>query len=118
MIGEIGGSMNNRGQALVEFVLILPVLIFILFAIIDFGVIFNAKSNLENDSMDIINLYKSGTSVEEIKEIYKDNNVNIFNDNKYYKFNISTSVNLITPGFNRIFGDPYLIKVERVVPNV
>jgi len=34
MIGEIGGNMNNKGQALVEFVLILPVFIFILFAVL------------------------------------------------------------------------------------
>ena len=38
MIGEIGGNMNNKGQALVEFVLILPVFIFILFAVVDFGI--------------------------------------------------------------------------------
>ena len=33
MIGEIGGNMNNKGQALIEFVLILPVFVFILFAV-------------------------------------------------------------------------------------
>ena len=33
--------------------MILPVLIFILFAVIDFGIIFYSKSNLENDSADI-----------------------------------------------------------------
>ena len=35
--------MNNKGQALVEFVLILPVFIFILFAVYDIGMIFNKK---------------------------------------------------------------------------
>ena len=48
--------------------------------------------------------------------MYSDNEINIFSDGEYYRFNISTSVNIITPGFNRIFGDPYFIKVERVVP--
>lgn len=117
MIGEIGGNMNNKGQALIEFVLILPIFVFILFAVIDFGVIFNTKSNLENDSMDIINLYKNGTSIDEIKDMYIDRKIDILDDGEYYKFKISTSVNLITPGFNRIFGDPYLIDIERVVPN-
>ena len=60
MIGEIGGNMNNKGQALIEFVLILPIFILILFSVIDFGIIFNKKSNLENDSVDIINLFKNG----------------------------------------------------------
>ena len=118
MIGEIGGNMNNKGQALVEFVLILPIFLFILFAVIDFGIIFSSKSSLENDSVDIVNLYKNGTSIDEIKGMYSDNFINISNDGDYYKFTISTSVNLITPGFNRIFGDPYLINVERVIPYV
>ena len=117
MIGEIGGNMNNRGQALIEFVLILPVFIFILFAIIDFGIIFNLKSNLESDSADIIELFKNGTSIEEIREKYSDNSINVSNDGKYYTFTITTSVNLITPGLNRILGEPYKIDVERVVPN-
>jgi len=117
MIGEIGGNMNNRGQALIEFVLILPVFIFILFAIIDFGIIFNLKSNLESDSADIIELFKNGTSIEEIREKYSDNYIDVSNDGKYYTFTITTSVNLITPGLNRILGEPYKIDVERVVPN-
>ena len=110
--------MNNKGQALVEFVLILPVFLFILFAIIDFGVIFSKKSSLENDSTDIINLFKSGTSLEDLNKMYSDNDIILYDDEMYYKFKITTSVNLITPGFNRIFGDPYVINVERVVPYV
>lgn len=116
MIGRVGGSMNNKGQALVEFVLILPVLIFVLFAIIDFGVIYSSKSNLENDSADIIVLFKKGESIESIKNMYSDNVINISNDDDYYYFRISTSLNLITPGLNRILGDPYIIDVERVIP--
>lgn len=108
--------MNNRGQALVEFVLILPVFLFILFAVIDFGVIFSSKSNLENDSIDIINLFKNGTSIDEIEQMYSDNSINISNEGDYYRFTISTSVELITPGFNRVLGNPYSINVERVIP--
>lgn len=108
--------MNNKGQALIEFVLILPVFLLILFAVIDFGVIFSTKSNLENDSASIIELYKNGTVLEEIERIYNDNNIDIYDDGKYYKFTISTSVNLITPGLNKILGDPYLISTERIVP--
>lgn len=116
MIGEIGGNMNNKGQALIEFVLILPIFILILFSVIDLGIIFNKKSSLENDSVDIINLFKNGKSLDEIEELYKDNNIDVSNDGEYYKFTISTSINLITPGLNRILGEPYVIDVERVVP--
>ncbi len=117
MIGKIGGNMNRKGQALIEFVLILPVFLFILFAIIDFGVIFSTTNDLESDSADIIELFKNGTSVLELEEMYNDSNIVISNmENNYYRVTVSTSVNLITPGFNRLFGDPYIINVERVVP--
>ena len=116
MIRKIGGSVNNRGQALIEFVLILPVFLLILFAIIDFGIIFNTKSNLENDSIDIVNSFKNGNSIEEIDNMYEDSSVSITNEGEHYKIKITTSINLITPGLNRILGDPYLISVERVVP--
>lgn len=118
MIGKIGGNMNRKGQALVEFVLILPILIFILFAIIDFGNIFTTKNSLESDSADIIELFNSGKSIDEIKLLYKDNVIKLSNDDEYYKIVVSTSLNLITPGFNRLFGEPYVIEVERIVPYV
>lgn len=108
--------MNNKGQALVEFVLILPILILILFAVIDFGMIYSNKSTLENDSADIINLFKDGTPIEEIRNIYSDNTINVSTTDNYYRLRISGSVNLITPGLNRILGDPYVFSVERVLP--
>lgn len=116
MIGKIGGIMNRKGQALIEFVLILPVFILILFAVIDFGIIFSTKNSLENDSADIIELFNKGTELEEIEKVYKDSKINISDDGEYYKLIVSKSVSLITPGFNRIFGDPYIINVERIVP--
>ena len=116
MIGKIGGNMNRKGQALVEFVLILPVFLFILFAIIDFGVIFSTKNNLESDSYDIINMFYNGASIDEINKIYDDNKIYVVKEDEYYRINISTSIKLITPGFNRLFGNPYVIDIERVVP--
>lgn len=110
--------MNNRGQALVEFVLILPVFLFILLAVIDLGMIFNSKSNLENDCASIVDLFKNGTAIDEIKKIYPNNSININILDEYYTFEVTSSVDLITPGFNRILGDPYIITVERVVPYV
>jgi len=110
--------VNNKGQALVEFVLILPVFIFLLLVIVDFGIIFNEKNQLENDSLDIINLYKSGKSVDEINEIYENNVIIVNSLDDYYQIVVSTSIKLMTPGLSKIFGDPYVIKVERKIPNV
>ena len=59
--------MNNKGQALVEFILILPVFIMILFIIIDFGMICNKKSNLESISNDAVLIYKQNKSIKKRK---------------------------------------------------
>lgn len=108
--------MNNRGQALVEFVLILPVFLMILFVIFDFGNILNNKSSLENDSADIVDMYKNGSSIEEIRGIYDDISIDIIDyKTKYKKVTLKKRVNIITPGLNRIFDDPYILEIERVI---
>lgn len=108
--------MNKKGQALVEFVLILPVFLFLIFAVYDFGMIFNRRNALESDSSDIIALYKSGRSIDEINNMYDKLTIDISNNDNYYKIVVRDSVKLITPGFNRILGSPYKIEVERYIP--
>lgn len=109
--------MNNKGQALVEFVLILPIFLFILLTIYDFGRIFNEKNSLEGKSSDVIDMYKSGKSLDEIENIYEDISITITSDNEYDKIIVESSLEIITPGLGRIFGKPYIIKVERYIPN-
>lgn len=108
--------MNNKGQALVEFILILPVFIMVLFVIIDFGMIFNKKSNLESISNDAVLIYKENKSLVEIQELYKDIQIELVNVNDYTKLVFKDKVNIVTPGMNRVFGDPYVITIERVIP--
>lgn len=109
--------MNNKGQALVEFVLILPVFIMFLFVIVDFGLIINKKSSLENQSIDIIEHIKNNKTKEQIQTLYDDINLDIENENDYLKVTISSEVDILTPGLNRILGDPHIVKVERFVYN-
>ena len=110
--------MNRKGQALVEFVLILPIFIMILFAIVDFGMILNKKNELENISVDIINLLNNNNKIEEIQKEYPKVDIKLTNEEKYTIVEISTKVNIITPGLNRVLGNPYIVKVERKIPNV
>ena len=53
-------DMNRKGQALVEFVLILPVMILILFTIYDFGNLLVSKNKLENTCTDVARLVRNG----------------------------------------------------------
>lgn len=110
--------LNNKGQALVEFILILPVFLMILFIIIDFGMIFNAKSNLENTSNDVVSLFKVNNDINNLRNIFNDYDIKIEEVDEYYKVTITSKVDLITPGLSLIISDPYEIKVERVVSNV
>lgn len=110
--------MNRKGQALVEFVLILPIFIMILFSIVDFGMIFNKKNELENISVDVVNMLNKDITLEEIKSEYADIDIEIGSDDKYKNVVISDKIDILTPGLNRILGNPYEVKVERKIPNV
>lgn len=110
--------MNRKGQALVEFVLILPIFILMLFAIVDFGMILSKKNELENISVDVTAMIKNSDNIDDIKNLYPNVKINISSDDKYTKIIISDDVDIMTPGLNRILGNPYNIKVERTIPNV
>lgn len=108
---------NNKGQALVEFILILPVFLMLLFLIIDFGMIFTSKSELESTSSEIVDAISSDAEELKIKEKYKDYVINISIEEDYKKIIIRNQVNLITPGISIFLNDPYEIITERYIYN-
>ena len=119
-----GKDMNKKAQALVEFVLILPVLIILLFAIIDFGNIFINKSNLEADMDIATKVLRDSTDVntlqEEIKAAVSANDKTVkvevsFDETDYVKITLIKEIRTITPGLNLILGYPYKATSERVV---
>lgn len=119
---------NQKAQALIEFVLILPVLIMFLFSIIDFGTIFIRKSELENKINDAYEAAKSSTDVSTLysnieNAINKDNNkysleLTFDNESDYMNIKLISEVKTITPGLNLIIGYPYKVTVERVIKYV
>ena len=66
---------NKKGQALVEFVVIMPIFIMLLISIIDLGNIIYKKYHLENDLDYIVDLYR----LNKISEITKLNDAAIKN---------------------------------------
>ena len=110
--------MNKRGQALIEFVLILPLLLLIIFAFIDFGRIILCKNHLESVMSNVVSLQERGMDVNSY--LKEDNNYKItykINTGKYKKIILETNLELITPGLNRVLKNPYLVSVERSVIN-
>ena len=110
--------MNRKGQALIEFVLILPIFLMILFAIVDFGTLLYSKNQLENMSTDIVRLVLKEEEAN-ISVIYPDIDIHVEKyQEKYQKIIISKKIKIITPFLDRVLGNPTIIKVERVIPNV
>ena len=103
--------MKNRGQALVEFVLIIPIFLMILLAIIDFGNIFHTKYNLQNDLDLITDLYKEQKEDEYLN--YALNNqieLDIKKSNNYTTIEVAKNVKITTPLLDKVLKSPYSIK--------
>lgn len=112
---------NKKGQALVEFAIILPIFVFMLFASIDLGKIFYIKNNLESRLEDVVTAYQNEKQIEKIKEELKLSkekiNLSIQNEGDYSEFYLKKETDLITPGLNILLGNPYLIEAKRVIYN-
>lgn len=110
--------MNNKGQALIEFVLILPIFLMILFVIVDFGNLLYSKNELQNQSVDIIRMIQNHDSLAEITDIYSDIEIKIDNyKDDYQKVVLTEKIDLITPFLDEFLGDPCIVEVERIIPN-
>lgn len=110
--------MKNKGQALIEFVMILPILLFLIFALFDISKIVICKSHLENVMDEVLKLSSVPNELMinnylENETEYKINSSIVFDE--HYLVTLETSVELITPGLKNILKSPYNIKAERRV---
>ena len=109
---------NNKGQALVEFVVIMPIFIMLLISIIDLGNIIYKKYHLENDLDYIVDLYR----LNKISEINTYSNNKGFNT-RFETYNdtvtiiLEKNIEIQTPGLNLVLSNPYKITVDRVIYN-
>ena len=104
---------NRKGQALVEFVLLIPVIILIIFGMIEMGNMLREKYLLENHLDTSITMYKEDK--EELIDVYKDNNdfdIYFTSSGNLITAHISKKIKLITPGLN-IISNPYTINSTR-----
>ena len=112
---------NKRGQALVEFVMILPVLLVLVFCVVDFGRVISLKNELENKVSDVVTFYEAGSDISEIRSKISQSDdkiiVDISTNGEYATINLSKKINPITPGLNRIRNDVFNVKATRVIKN-
>ncbi|MGM9879519.1 MAG: TadE family protein [Bacilli bacterium] len=110
-------KLKNKGQALVEFVIILPIVLMIIFVIIDFSNIFYQKNHLEGITNDIVTLKENGKSNSYIENIVNDKDVKVSfaSSSDTLKIKTSKKVKLITPFSSLFFDNPFIIKTERTI---
>jgi len=107
---------NNKGQALVEFVIILPIFLLLIISIVDFGNIITKKYSLENDIDVIANMYKE-EKYDDINNYINSKNIKVSysNEDKLLVINISKDISIISPMLNLIFGKTYEISTEKSI---
>jgi len=110
--------MKKQGQALIEFIIILPIIIVFLLAIVDFSIIFTKKNALENTLDEVVELKKNNNE-EKIKSLINDDNIkiDIKNEDEKIEIILKENYNVMTPGLNLILNNPFEIKVSRVILN-
>lgn len=108
--------MNEKGQALIEFVIILPILLFLILMIFDFGNIFHKKFQLESDLEFIVELYQ-GNNMAGINNYVNNNHlvINYNNEGDFVIIELAKQVTIKTPGLNLIFKEPYYVETKRYI---
>ncbi|MBE6148675.1 MAG: hypothetical protein E7167_04225 [Firmicutes bacterium] len=99
--------MNKKGQALVEFIIILPIFIMLLLAAFDMVKIMQTKMNLENT----------------LEELILDENTILDNEINYIKdvkdntiiYKLSIDVDIMSPFVTIVTDDKYRVTVERTL---
>ncbi|MDD3392250.1 MAG: pilus assembly protein [Bacilli bacterium] len=106
---------NNKGQAMVEFILILPVFLIIFLAVIDYSNILYQKYQLENKMESVIELYQNN-KISEAYNLIGDNLLfTVDENNNITTFTIKQNIKILSPGLNLILGQNYEISSERVI---
>ena len=109
---------NERGQALIEFILIVPVLALFVLGIFDIGNIIYKKYQLENDLDYIIDLYEANKDIE-IASYSNKQNIKVTTNVKseYTTVTLNKQIKFVTPGIDKVFKNPYSITTSRTIVN-
>ncbi len=113
--------MNKSGQALVEFIIILPIFLMLMLGIGDMGKIISANINLESKISEVVEMYKTGKTQEEIDKKLELNSEKIEflveKDGEYINFKLVKKIDIMTPGLNLVLGNPYSLETKRSIQN-
>lgn len=109
-------KINKKGQALIEFIVIMPIFLIIVLVLIDFGNILYKRYQLESDLDYIVDLYERDFNDKIVSYTNdKDISVDYQYDSNEVKIILTKNVSVLTPGLKLVLNSPYTIRVERVI---
>ena len=98
--------MNKKGQALVEFLIIVPVFLMLILAVFDYARIMQTKYDLETKMEDIV-INDVGYDDDEVLSID-------YNEGEK-KYTLKKKVSIYSPVLSVFMGTKYEVQCERVV---
>ncbi len=108
--------MNRKGQALIEFILILPIILLILVYLIDIGHIFMQKYDLNNSLETVSELYQNNKLKEVHTYVAKENI--IFEEttaNDLTTIKLTKAIKINAPGLSNVLGKNYKIEAQKTL---
>ena len=103
---------SRKGQALVEFVIILPVLLLIIISMVDFGNLLFQKYQLEKNLEYVSDLYLANDT-NALEQEKQKLNIKTEETESYVKLTIQKEANLASPILRRVLGGHYQIETSR-----
>ena len=108
--------MSKKGQALIEFILIMPVFMLLIMSLIDIGNIFIKKYELENDLQQITTMYQNG-DVQKIALYTSNRNITIEEEtnNDLITIYLKKDIKINAPILSNILGSNYKVELSKVL---
>lgn len=110
--------MNNKGSGLIDYILVFPILFFLIFGLVDFRNVIVNKKQLSKDMEYIIELYKED-NIERILSYSHENDfkVNYSKIENGVEFTLNKNIFLKTPFIDKFIDNPYQIIIKKILEN-
>lgn len=108
--------MKEKGQALVEFILILPIILLVFMFLIDIGSIFMQKYNLNNSLETVTDLYQNDKQ-KELKAYIANEEIN-FEEKQNGEMTdliLTKNIKINAPGLSNVLGKNYKIQTKKTI---
>ena len=106
--------MNKKGQALIEFILIMPVFMLLIIALIDVGNIFLKKYELNNDLELIENMYQNESDEKIAAYVAREDIIlDTQTENDLVTITLKKEIKINAPVLTNILGRKYKIETKK-----